>query len=218
MLELLAMAKLKSHQRGILDQNGNSLSTMKDFELFVGLESVASGIEAFECAGINGLLQTKAYARELIAYHASITQGVNIEKRLTLRMERQSVVTRDEGPAELWCVVEEQALRRPVGGPAVMADQLDHLLEITKRPNINFQVVPQDVGLHPALTGAFSVLRFNDDWRVAYEETRRSAYYYDNPDDVEDYRMVMNHLRHLALNPRQSRAFLAQLRKEFNDR
>lgn len=108
---------------------------------------------------------------------AWITLGVNLEDSVALRLRRQSVVTREESPAELWCVVEEQVLRRPVGDPSVMAGQLDHLLELTKRPNINLQVIPHEVGVHPALTGAFFLLRFDDDWRVAYEETRRFAYY-----------------------------------------
>jgi hypothetical protein len=139
---------------------------------------------------------------------------VNIDASVALRLQRQSAITREASPAELWWVTEEQALRRPVGDAAVMAGQLDHLLEMTGHPNINVQVIPREVGVHPALTGAFFLLRFEDDCRVGYEETRRIAYYYDSPDAVEDYTKVMNHLRHLALNPRRSRALIAKVRKE----
>lgn len=214
MLELLAVAKLKPDQQGTVQQPAEASSSMNDFELFVGLEAFATSIEVFEPMIVNGLLQTSAYARELIAYHASITMGVNIEDSLSLRMRRQSVIKREETPAELWCVVEEQALRRPVGDAEVMAGQLDYLLEMTQRPNINFQVIPQAVGVHPSLKGAFFLLRFEDDWRVAYEETRRSAYYYDSPEAVEEYGKVMNHLRHLALSPKRSRTLIAKVRKE----
>lgn len=214
MLELLTVAKLKPDQQSTVHQGIESSSSMNDFELAIGLEGVATTIEAFESMLVHGLLQTQAYARELIAYHASITLGVNVEASVELRMRRQTAVTREASPAELWWVVEEQALRRPVGDAAVMAGQLDHLLEMTKRPNINVQVIPHEVGLHPALKGAFFLLRFEDDWRVAYEETRRFAYYYDSPEAVEDYGKVMNHLRHLALNPRRSRALLTKVRKE----
>ncbi|WP_291409113.1 DUF5753 domain-containing protein [Actinophytocola sp.] len=214
MLDLLAVAKLKPNQQGTVQQEVEATSSMNDFELFLGLEAVATSIEVFEPMLVTGLLQTEAYARELIAYHASITPGVNIVESLALRLRRQSVITRDANPAELWCVIEEQALRRPVGGPEVMAGQLDHLLAMTERPNINFQVIPREVGVHPALKGAFFLLRFDDDWRVAYEETRRAAYYYDNPEAVEDYGMVVNHLRHLTLNPKRSRAFIARVRKD----
>lgn len=214
MLELLAVAKLKPDQQGTMQQHVESSSSMNDFELAIGLEAVADGIEVFEPVVITGLLQTGAYARELIAYHASITLGVNVEDSVALRLQRQSVLTRESSPAELWCVAEEQALRRPVGDPAVMTDQLDHLLAMTELPNINFQVIPREVGVHPALKGPFCLFRFEDDWRVAYEETRRFAYYYDSPDAVEDYEKVMNHLRHLALDPKRSRALIAKVRKE----
>jgi hypothetical protein len=197
MLELLSAAKLKP-----------------DFELFVGLESVATGIEVFDPMIVNGLLQTEAYAREMVAYHASITLGVNVEASVALRMRRQAAIARVVSPVELWWVAEEQALRRPVGGPDVMAGQLDHLLEVMRRPNVNVQVIAHDVGVHPSLKGPFFMLRFEDDWRVAYEETRRFAYYYDAPEDVEDYEKVMNHLRHLALNPKRSRALITKMRKD----
>lgn len=214
MLELLTAAKLKPDQQSSLRHEIEASSSMNDFELFVGLEAVANNIEVFEPLLVTGVLQTEAYARELITYHASMTHGVDIQKSLALRMRRQSAVTREENPAELWCVVEEQVLRRPVGDPAVMAAQLDHLLEMTARPHVNVQVISHDVGVHPALKGAFFLLTFGDDWRVAYEETRRSAYYYDSPADVEDYGKVMNHLRHLALNPKRSRALITKVRKE----
>jgi Domain of unknown function (DUF5753) len=214
MLELLAVAKLRPNQQSTVQQDIEPYSSMNDFELAVGLEGVASGIEAFEPMLVHGLLQTEAYARELIGYHASITLGVHVEQSVALRLRRQTALTRETSPAELWCVVEEQALRRPVGGPEVMAGQLDHLLEMTRRPNVNLQVIPREVGVHPALKGAFFLLRFEDDWRVAYEETRRSAYYYDSPEAVEDYGKVLNHLRHLALSPKRSRAVIAELRKD----
>ncbi|HEV8560198.1 MAG TPA: helix-turn-helix transcriptional regulator [Actinophytocola sp.] len=207
MLDLLSVAKLKGDRQA-------TPSTMGDFELFVGLEATATTIEVFDPMLITGLLQTDAYARELITYHASITLDVDIEASVNLRLSRKSALTRDTNPAELWCVLEEQALHRPVGTPATMADQLDHLLEMTKRPNVNLQVIPQEVGVHPALQGAFFLLRFDDDWRVAYEETRQFAYYYDKPATVEDYGKVVNHLRHLALNPKRSRALIAKARKD----
>lgn len=214
MLDLLAVAKLKPDQQGSVQQEAAPTSSMNDFELFLGLEGVATNIEVFDPMIVNGLLQTEAYARELIAYHASITPGVDVEESVALRLRRQSAITREAQAAELWCVVEEQALRRPVGGPKVMAGQLDHLLDVTKRPNVNFQVIPREVGVHPSLKGAFFLLRFDDDWRLAYEETRRAAYYYDHPEAVEDYGTVMNHLRHLTLSPKRSRAFIATVRKE----
>ncbi|MBP2339668.1 transcriptional regulator with XRE-family HTH domain [Saccharothrix coeruleofusca] len=208
MLELLSRAKQRT------DGTGAPISSMNDFELAIGLEAVATDIEAFESMSVTGLLQTEAYARALIGYHASITPGVDVEQSVALRVQRQSVITRETAPARLWCVLEEQALRRPVANAEVMREQFEHLLDMTERQNVTLQVMPREVGLHPALKGPFFLLRFEDDWRVAYEETRHHAYYYDSADAVEDYAQVMNHLRHLALNPQRSRAFLERLRKE----
>ncbi len=208
LLDLLAASKAR------VDQPGAPLSTMNDFELLVGLEAVATNIETFEPTLVTGLLQTEGYARALIGYHATITPGVDVEQSIEVRLQRQSAITREQNPVALWCVLEERALRRPVGDGEVMRAQLDHLLAMTERHNITLQVVPQTIGVHPALKGAFFLLRFDDDWRLAYEETRRSAYYYDSADAVEDYGQAMNHLRHLALDPKRSRVLLAQLRKD----
>ncbi len=211
--ELLAVARLKQGQQGTIHQEPDQASSISDFELAIGMEVFATGIEAFEPLIVTGLLQTEAYARVMISYHAEIAPSVDVEQSVALRLRRQEVITRDR-PVELWCVIEEQALRRPIGNSAVMAGQLDHLLAMTQRSNVTLQVIPQSVGLHPGLYGACYLLRFNDDWRIAYDETRRSAYYHDAPEAIEDYERVMNHLRHLALNPKRSRALVAQIRKE----
>ncbi|HEX5113654.1 MAG TPA: helix-turn-helix transcriptional regulator [Pseudonocardiaceae bacterium] len=202
MLQLLALAKSKSDQP--------AESSVHDVELAVGLEGLAVHIEAFAPMTVHSLLQTQGYARELIVHWEP---GVDVERNVALRLGRQSVLTR-ENPAELWCVIEEQALRRPIGDATVMAGQFDHLLEITNRPNVTVQVLPHDVGPHPALKGAFVLLTIDDGWRVAYEVTRRSVHYHDLPEALDDYATAMSHLRRLALNPKRSRTFLAMLRKE----
>jgi len=213
MFDLLAAAKRKPDPRATQHEI-DAMSSINDFELFLGLESFATLIEIFEPMLITGLLQTEAYARELIAYYSFNASGVPIDEHIRVRMRRQEAVTREANPAELWCVVEERALRRPIGSQKLMAAQFDHLLNMSARPNVNLQVVPHEVGMHPAHKGAFFMLRFDDDWRVAYEETRRAAYYYDKPEAIEDYDRAMNHLRHLSLDPKQSRAFISKLRKE----
>jgi hypothetical protein len=209
MVELLAIAKLKPSKSG-----PPPTRTIEDFALFVGLEGSAAGIEVFEPAVVSGLLQTEAYARELMNYDASIRVGVDVEQALEIRTQRQKTLLRTESPTNLWFFCEEHALRRPVGGPTVLAGQYDHLLTMTDRPNVNLQIIPHEVAVHPALSGAFTMFRFEDDWRVAYEATQRSAYYYDQAEAVEQYDHVLNHLRHLTLTPKESRAMLAKMRKE----
>lgn len=212
LLELLAASKIRPGRQAAMD--GRPISSTNDFELAIGLESFATGIEAFEPMLIHGLLQTEDYARALIGYHASFVPGVDVEQSVAVRMRRQSVVTRDHSPAQLWCVMEEQALRRPVGDKKVMRQQLDHLIRVSTWKNITLQVMPRNVGLHPSLKGPFFLLRFEDDWQVAYEETRRSAYYYDSTEAVEDYGQAMDRLRHLALDLERSQDLLMRLRGE----
>jgi Domain of unknown function (DUF5753) len=108
MLELLAVARLKLDQQGTVQQHVEFSSSMSDFELFIGLEAVAVGIEVFEPMAITGLLQTEAYARELIAYHASITRGVNIEDSVVLRLRSPSSPAR---PARPSCGVSPRSWR-----------------------------------------------------------------------------------------------------------
>jgi transcriptional regulator with XRE-family HTH domain len=211
MLELLARAKLK---QSTVRHNIELPASVSDFELFVGLEAVATVIEVFEQTVVTGLLQTESYARALVTYYAEFAHDVDIHSIVAMRIGRQSVITRETNPADLWCVLEEQALRRPVGDTGVVAAQLDHLLDMSGRPNVHLQVIPGEVGVHPALKGAFTLLRFQDDWRLAYEETWLSAYYYDHPNAVVGYEKVMNRLRDVALNPKRSRTLLAAIRKD----
>ncbi|WP_158894015.1 helix-turn-helix domain-containing protein [Amycolatopsis anabasis] len=210
--DLLATAKLKPKTKG----GPPPTRTKDDFTLFIGLEARTTHIEKFEMAVVTGLLQTDDYARRIISYHASLTAGIDIEQALEVRHARQAGILRDESPTELWFICEEQALRRPIGGSKVMVKQLDHLLAMAERPNVTFQVIPQTVDVHPGLSGSFTLLRFEDDRRVVYEETMKSAYYYGQARDVEEYERSMNHLRHCALKPKQSRDLALTIRKEFH--
>jgi hypothetical protein len=214
MFDILAAARRKPGRQSSGRQEIEPTSSIDDFELFLGMESAATTIDIFEPMLITGLLQTEAYAREILAYYAFHTPGVHLDENIRLRMRRQTAITREEDPAELWCVIEEQALRRPIGSQKLMSDQYDHLLNMMLHSNVNLQVLPRSVGVHPSHKGAFFKLGFEDGWQVAYEETRRSAYYYDKPEAVADYGNAMKTLRDLALGPEQSRDFISKLRKE----
>jgi hypothetical protein len=114
------------------------------------------------------------------------------ERRVELRLGRQTLLEREDAP-RLWAVVDEAALRRPVGGPAVMRAQLERLMEATKLPNVTLQVLPFGAGAHPAMVGAFSVLRFGDVELpdVVYVEHLTSALYLSKQEDVDRYLHVM---------------------------
>jgi hypothetical protein len=112
-----------------------------------------------------------------------------------LRLARQILLTRKQ-PPRLWAVVDEAALRRPVGGPEVMRGQLERLIEATKLPNVTLQVLPFGVGAHPAMQGSFSILRFPDRELpdVVYLEHLTNAVYLDKRHEVERYLDVMEFL------------------------
>ncbi len=124
--------------------------------------------------------------------HASADE---IDRRVSVRMKRQHLLTQPEAP-ELWTVLDEAVLRRPPGGSDVMRAQLEHLLEMTDLPNVTLQIVPFDVGPHAAAGGPFTILRFPepDLPDLVYLEQLNSATYLDHPDDVINYVTVMDQL------------------------
>jgi hypothetical protein len=165
------------------------------FEVYIGLEEAASRIRAYEVQFVPGLLQTEDYARAVTLLGHPDAPGHEVERRVGLRMRRQSLLTSAE-PPHLWAVVDEAVLRRPLGGAQVMRKQLRHLLELTESPNITLQVVPFELGGHAAAGGPFSILRFaeRDLPDVVYLEQLTSALYLDKRDEVDHYLAVMERL------------------------
>ena len=165
------------------------------FEPYLGLEEAARVIRNYEVQFVPGQLQTADYARAVIRLGYPEVAAEEIERRTTLRMSRQQLLTRPEGP-HFWAVLDEAALRRPLGGPGVMRDQIDHLIEAAARPNVTVQVIPFRAGGHPAAGGSFSLLRFPepDLPDVVYLEQLTSALYLDRRADVDSYHAVMERL------------------------
>jgi transcriptional regulator with XRE-family HTH domain len=165
------------------------------FEAYVGLEEAATSIRAYEIQFVPGLLQTEDYARAvtLLGHHGAPAE--EIERRVRLRMARQSLLA-EPRPVHLWAVLDEAVLRRPAGRPGVMRRQLQHLLEAADRPNVTIQVVPFRAGAHAAAGGAFSILRFaeRDLPDVVYLEQLTSALYLDKRETVDHYMAVMERL------------------------
>src|SRR5262249_16057005 len=129
------------------------------FQSYLGLEASATMIRTYEVQFVPGLLQTAAYARAVILLAHAGAPAADIDRRVNLRMARQEILDRPERP-QLWVVMDEAVLRRPVGGTEVMCQQLEALAEATKRPNVRLQIIPFHVGGHAAFGGAFTILRF----------------------------------------------------------
>jgi transcriptional regulator with XRE-family HTH domain len=162
------------------------------FRTYVDLESVATLIRTYEGQFVPGLLQTDDYMRAVVQGAHLEESAEEVGRRVRLRMARQTLLTREQ-PPRLWAVLDEAALRRPVGGREVMRGQLERLIEATKLPNVTLQVLPFRAGAHPAMQGAFSILRFADRELpdLVYLEHLTNAVYLDKRDEVERYLDVM---------------------------
>jgi transcriptional regulator with XRE-family HTH domain len=184
------------------------------FESYVGLEQATSLIRNFELQFVPGLFQTEEYARGVTMLGHRSAPGPEIEHRVSLRMQRQKILERDDSP-RIWAVVDESALRRPLGGVEAMQAQLRHLAEVTEYPRVTLQVMPFSRGGHPAAGGAFTVLRFAepDLPDIVYLEQLTSALYLDRRDEVDHYMEVMNRLSAEADTPADSARLLEKIAK-----
>ncbi len=163
-------------------------------EPFVGLEAAASVIRTYQIQLVPGLLQTEGYARALILQGQAANED-QVARRIELRVSRQAVLS-SPNPPQLWAVVDEGALRRPVGGRKVVRDQLQHLIEMTDHPAVTLQILPFTAGPHSAMGGPFTILRFAepDLHDVVYIEQLTSALYLEKPAEVDSYLEVMEQL------------------------
>ncbi len=209
---LLAMAR-QANVHGWWSQFGDILPDW--FETYLSLEAAASLLRSFEMQFVNGLFQTEAYARAVTVLGHRGAPSTDIDRRVSLRMRRQQLLT-SPAPPRVWSVLDEAALRRPVGGPAVMRGQLERLLEVGTLPQVTVQVVPFRRGGHAAAGGSFSVLRFGepDLPDVVYIEQLTSALYLEGRADVDHYMEILNQLSAEALTPADSARLIKEIIQE----
>ncbi len=208
---LLTMAR-EANAPGWWQQYGDVLPQW--FRAFVDLESVATRIRTYEGQLVPGLLQTEDYMRAVI--RAQLPEPAeDTERRVEVRQTRQTLLTRPN-PPQLWAVVDEAALRRPVGGRKVMCAQVERLLEATELPNLILQVLPLGAGAHPALVSAFSLLRFADEDLpdVAYIEHLTSALYLNKREEVDQYMHAMETICVRSEVPSKTPEILAKILDE----
>ena len=163
-------------------------------EPYVGLEAAASVIRTYQIQLVPGLLQTEGYARALIRQGSAASEE-EIARRGELRASRQEILRRPDAP-QLWVVVDEGAVRRPVGSREIVREQLKHLIEVADHPAVTLQILPFSAGAHSAMGGPFTILRFAepDLADVVYIEQLTSALYLDKPVEVDSYLEVMEQL------------------------
>ncbi|MBS2965291.1 helix-turn-helix domain-containing protein [Actinocrinis puniceicyclus] len=181
------------------------------FEAYVGLESAASVVRSYELQFVPGLLQCPEYVDAVVSANRTQTPA-EIKRRIELRRRRQAALERESAPV-LWVVLDEAALRRPIGGKEVMRAQVAHLIAQAQRPNITIQLLPYSVGAHAAEGGAFTLLRFAeaDLPDVVYLEHLTGAQYIERAEDVEQYARAMDRISVDALHPEATLEALEKL-------
>ncbi len=177
------------------------------------LEIDAVVVHEYQLAYVPGLLQTEDYMRALFQNSRRRPTDAGIDQEVQARLFRQRRLT-EEPALELVAIVDESALRRPVGGVEVMRAQLRHIVaQATTLPSVCVQVLPCSLGVHAGLNGSFIVLGFGDpdEPEIAYVEHPAGALHLDKAADVQACKVVFDQLRSEALSPRDSLALIERL-------
>jgi transcriptional regulator with XRE-family HTH domain len=182
---------------------------------YVGLEAAARSIRAYEQQVIPGLLQSEDYAVAMIRAARQSDTPLEIDRRVHVRMARQSLLIQDD-PIDLWVVLDEAVLSRPVGGHDVMLDQLVRLTEAAKLPNVTLQVLPFAAGAHAGMDGTFAILDFPEaeDPDVVYAENATGGLFLEKSDELKKYSSIFDTIRSTALTPEESIAMIEMLLEE----
>jgi ribosome-binding protein aMBF1 (putative translation factor) len=187
-----------------IESAGRRPAAPPGFRRYAELEKQATTIRTFEALLITGLFQTEDYARAVMA---SLQAPDMIEQALAARMERQEILTRDR-PPRVWLTIDEWVLRRPVGGPEVMREQLCYLLEAGTHPHTMIQVLPHNTDHYVALSGSFTLLGFDDAPDVGYVEAAGQGNLIQEPRAVADCAVRYDSLRGHAFPVAESRRII----------
>jgi transcriptional regulator with XRE-family HTH domain len=183
---------------------------------YLGLESIATALQAYDTHLVHGLLQTPDYARAQTRAARPELLEHEIDQLVQFRMRRQENLTRqDPPPLTLWSVMDEAVLRRQVGGRETMHAQLQRLVAVSELPNVTLLVMPDSLGAHAGLDGPLAIFQFETGTRpVVYVEAQAGNLYMERDDDLRRCQQTMNHILATAPGPEQSLALIRQVAKE----
>ncbi|MGW0432016.1 helix-turn-helix domain-containing protein [Micromonospora sp. NPDC003197] len=185
------------------------------FRQYVDLEADAAELRWYQAEVLPGILQIEPYIRAMYDMAKPRLTDGEINQMVAVRLDRQAIFDRAEAP-ELSFILSESAVRRNIGGPAIMRDQLLHLLKVAELPNVNLQVFPFDAQSYETASFNFEVLSFGDDTTsdVVYIEDYTDANYLDRHDDVRTYKRLWDRLQAAALGPVESQRLILSLADE----
>lgn len=182
-----------------------------DFATYVGLETAAVSLSYYMSSIVPGILQTPEYARAMHLAGFQDYSDERINEHVEVRMRRQGRLT-EEPLLRLSVVLDEAVLHRVVGGPAVMAAQLNRLVKVSKLPHIEIQIITYEAGAHPAMESNFNILQFDlPTSSVVYVEGLVGWIYLDRPQDLDRYWQVFERLRTIALKPKDSIGLISEI-------
>jgi len=206
---LVEMAR-EAKQRGWWQLYGTVLTSA-----YVGLEAAAAELRSFEPLVIPGLLQTEEYARAMVLAGWPDMSAEEVEQRIRVRMKRQSLLFQDD-PLQLSIILDEAALRRPVGGIDAMRRQLDKLVNAAGLPHVTLQVLPLSAGAHGGMDGAFTILLFEEqaNQNLVFAANGAGGLFLEKDEELARYAAIFDGLRNEALSPPQSAKMIATLAKE----
>ncbi|GHJ02933.1 transcriptional regulator [Streptomyces olivaceus] len=208
LVELAKGAKIRGWWRSLADPIPDSMNLMLTLEDEVVRE------DHYACMYVPGLLQTRAYAEAVHRASEVQCEEREVQHMVDIRMKRQELLERDE-PPRIWCVIDEAAIRRRVGGRGVMQEQLAHLLASAERPHITIQVLPFALGAHAAAVGSFVTLRGQArELDVVYVDLLGGGLFMEKAEELERYRLAFDYLSAQALDLESSVELIDRVSKE----
>jgi transcriptional regulator with XRE-family HTH domain len=218
---LMGLAK-ETKARGWWHSYGDVIP--EGFNVYIGLEEAAASIAWYESELVPGLLQTEGYVRAVMS--ADHEDAEEVDRRVQLRIARQSLLTRVTAAPELSIVLNEAIIKRPVGGSEVMSGQIRRLLDASELPNVTLRIMPFSAGLHfGIISGPFEILRFplNGDGRASepptvYVDGFTGDLYLDKTKEIERYDRAFNEIWSASLDEKASQDLLRQALREIQQK
>jgi hypothetical protein len=188
----------------------------KQVQTLIDHETRATTVNDFQTTLVHSLLHTPDYARETMSRSANVPRD-EIADRIQARLARQELISRPRAPIFTF-YLHENALRIPIGGPAIMADQLHHLLRVSARANVTIRVVPAQAGAHAGMSGPFTLMEVPDFKPIVYLDSEITSLFLECPAEIEVYRNILDVLDGVALDERNTRGLVAEVAGEFQGR
>ncbi|WP_329340253.1 helix-turn-helix domain-containing protein [Streptomyces sp. NBC_01352] len=208
---VVALAK-DAKQQGWWSSFADSIP--ESMNLLLTLENEAVREDHFSCVYVPGLLQTRGYSTALQQANEVRLEPTEIERLVDIRMRRQEILTRPR-PPHLWAILDESVIRRVVGSPEIMKEQLGRMLEANESPHITLQVLPFSKGAHSAALGSFVIIGGSEPaLDVVYVDFHTGSLFLEKDEELDRYRLAFEYLRAQALNMEASSAMIHRARKE----